>query len=283
MYTSFLSALLIGLVPMASVPIIQQPPALAIEIAPPSHKIDIAEHLSASGVLVIDMTSGQQIFGNQQEVQRPMASLTKLMTAILIVEHHDLNEWMTIPKGVASAQGNKAYLEEGEQFTVGDVLSALLISSANDAAQALAIYHAGSESAFVAEMNHRAGEMGLKDTLYANASGLDHPRQWSTPRDIARLAMMAMGNSDISKRMSKRGTRIYSQAGEEYLLAHTHALMHVDTAVLAGKTGTTVAAGQCLVTLVQEGGREYLVVLQRSLQRYADMRVILDVLNDSVV
>ncbi len=285
MFASFLSALLVGILPAAASPVVQPqlPPPIAIEIAPPTRKVDIASQLSASGILVIDLTSGQQVYAAEQNVPRPIASLTLLMTALIIVENHDLTEWITIPAGVASIEGNKAYLQEGAQYQIGDILSALLISSGNDAARALAIYHSGSEAAFVEEMNAKALELSLEQTSYSNASGLDSGAQWSSPHDLARLGTIALGHPAIYSRMSKRGTKIFSSKGDELFLTHTHALLHSDTDVLAGKTGTTNAAGQCLVTLAEEGGRKYLIILQQSLQRYADLRIILDALKETVV
>ncbi|MDA1209373.1 MAG: serine hydrolase [bacterium] len=257
-------------------------PAFSISIAPPAVNISIEDHMSASGVIILDAQSGQQVYARQATVRRPMASLTKLMTALLIVENHDLDELVVITKEAESVEGNKAYLKPGESFTVGDLLSALLIASANDAAEALAVYHSGSVPEFVAEMNTRAKTLGLPATSFMNPAGLDHPRQWSTPQDIAWLTTFAMRYDEISKRMSKRGAYILSKEGTRVDLAHTHWLMHQNTSVTAGKTGTTDAAGQCLVSFVEEEGHSYIVVLMNSQQRYKDMNAILDVLDPGV-
>lgn len=251
-------------------------PLLAAEARP---SLAFPDNLSASGVLVVDFDSGQVLLERGSKTQRPMASLTKLMTALLIVEGHDLGEWVTIPKGMSAMNGSIAYLPEGEQFTVGDLLSAALISSANDAAQTLAIFHSGSVSAFVQEMNDRARSLGLRQTSFANPIGLDDAHQWSTPRDIAWLASFAMRNPEIRARLGTRGERIASKQGMPLYLTHTHAFIHADTGVIAGKTGTTEGANECLMSLVQEGNRTYLVVLLNSLERYKDMRAILDVLS----
>jgi len=232
--------------------------------------------MSASGILIVDLATGQTIFSSQADIERPMASLTKLMTALVIVEHHRLDEIVTVPKKIVDTQGNVAYLPPGERFTVGDLLSALLIASANDAAVTLAQYHSGSQEAFVKEMNERAQALGLTGTQYANASGLDNPRQWSTPRDIAHLTMFIQKYPAIRERMGMRAAKIVSQEGHALALAHTHALLRAQPdLVLEGKTGTTGAAGQCLVSLVEKSNRSYVVVLFHSLQRYQDMKIIL--------
>ena len=276
MYQSLLSVLLMGMVP-AVAPLPQPASSLQISVAPPVTKpVSIAQRLSASGVLILDYKSGQKLYAKQEEVRRPMASLTKLMTALIITENHDMDEVVTIPKWAENVEGNVAYLPAGERFTVRDLLSALLIASANDAARVLATYHAGSVEAFAEEMNERAEALGLKSTSFANASGLDHPMQYTTPRDMAWLASFALHKQEIASRMHARGMRVWSLEGNPLYLSHTHALLHSENPVVAGKTGTTTAAGQCLISLVEYNGQSYVVVLLNSLQRYSDMNTILE-------
>ncbi len=267
-----------GMFPTQDLPLQPMPTLASLSVSLPSETLEIEEHVSASGVLVIDVASGQRLFSSEENKRRPMASLTKIMTALLVVENHDLNERVRIPRGVEDTIGNKVYLEEGKHFSVGDLLSALLISSANDAAKALAIYHSGSLSAFTEEMNARVKELGLKNTSFSDPIGLDNPDQFSTAQDIAWITMFVQRYEPIAVRMRKRGMRIFSKEGDEIFLAHTHALMHAEKDVTGGKTGTTNGAGQCLVSLVEEEGTEYLVVIMNSLQRYKDMRAILEVL-----
>jgi serine-type D-Ala-D-Ala carboxypeptidase (penicillin-binding protein 5/6) len=241
-------------------------------------------------VVILDAESARRLYGRQHDVRRPMASLTKLMTALIIVENHALTEAVRIPSGAENMQGNRAFLVVGEQFTIGDLLSAMLIASANDAAYTLAAFHSGSQEEFVRAMNDRASALGLKATSFANPTGLDDPTQWSTPQDIAWLTLAALRHPAIQKRLSTRGMTIRSVQGTSIALTHTHALLHASrpliadasrasSTVLAGKTGTTDSAGQCLMTVVGEGNRRYVVVLMDSLQRYQDMRSILDALD----
>jgi D-alanyl-D-alanine carboxypeptidase len=209
-----------------------------------------------------------------------MASLTKLMTALLIVENHELDEWVTVPDDIAQVDGNHVSLRAGDQFTVGDLLSALLIPSANDAAVTLAQYHSGSVETFVTEMNDRARQLGLHDTQYANPSGMDHLNQYSTPQDVAWLARFVLGKPEIAQRMATAGASIRSRQGREITLFHTHAFLHqAGSPVVAGKTGTTVGAGECLVSVVDDGQRQYLVVVLRSADRFEDLRRILRALD----
>lgn len=281
MYRSVLSALLFGMVPL-SVPALSGAsiPLGELAIAPLRAPLEIEEHLSASGVLVVDLEGGQRLYAKQAGVRRLVASLTKLMTALIIVENHDGDEWVQVTKEAKLVDGNNAYLPLGEQFTVSDLLSALLIPSANDAANALAIHHSGSVEAFVREMNTRAESLGLKNTHYANPTGLDSVMQWSTPQDTAWLTTFVLRIPEIRDRLGSRGERIFSRSGVAVDLFHTHELMHEQTAVVAGKTGTTNGAKECLLSVVKQGDREVLVVLLHSEERYKDMKIILDVLED---
>ncbi len=274
MYHSILSVLFMGMIPAAAQPALQAQ-TLSIPVAPPAEIVSVAEHLSASGVVIMDAKSGQELYGRQQTVRRPMASITKLMTALLIVENHDLDEVVTIPSDVVDIEGNKAHLTPGERFALRDLLSALLISSANDAAYTLATYASTTEASFVFDMNLRAKALGLHSTAFANPSGLDHPRQWSTPKDLAWLTLFALQHPELRDRMGKRNTTITSKEGTTIALSHTHALVHGSKAVIGGKTGTTDAAGQCLVSVVEHEEREYVVVLLNSLHRYSDLKNIL--------
>lgn len=279
MYRSLLSALLLGLFPAGDAISTDVSTLEQVHIAPSSEAIEVVDRLSASGVVIFDAESGQRLYAKQARVQRPMASLTKLMTALIIVENHQLNEMVTVPRNVVDVSGNKAYLPPGKHFSVGDLLSALLINSANDAALTLAQFHSGSVSAFVGEMNERALQLGMTGTSFKNPAGLDHPAHWSTPQDIAGLTIFSLRYEEIASRLSRSGQRIVSNEGDSIQLYHTHALLHETSTVMAGKTGTTTEAGQCLVSLIEDADQEYIVVLFNSNQRYEDMRTILSVLD----
>lgn len=282
-FRTILAALLLGVIPPPPLPVRDLPPALQLPIASPSprvlllgdHAPRLRSGLSASGSLIMDLESGESLYSYGALVRRPIASLTKLMTALLIVEGHDLSEWVKIPAEVRDVQGNSTHLEPGDYYTVGDLLSALLIGSGNDAAFVLALYHSGSLDAFVWEMNRRAQELGLRDTSYTNTMGLDAANQWSTPRDLAWLTMYLTRFPEILHRLGERGAQIVSRSGKVHRLAHTHALLHADTPIIAGKTGTTAGAKECLLSIVSWGGRRYVVILLHSEDRYGDMRLIL--------
>lgn len=286
MYGPIFSALLMGMVPVWGLG--DEGPAFTASIlmAPPASQVSgdlpvltIPERLSASGVLVMDLESGQTLYQRSASVERPMASLTKLMTALLVTERHSMDEWVTIPDDITDVEGTVAHLPAGDRVKVGDLLAAMLIGSANDAAVTLARFDAETEKKFVAEMNERAKELGLKDTSYGNPSGLDNDEQLSTPRDIAWLSMFVLRFPEIAKRMAMPEFRFTTEEGVGISVSHTHALLHdPKNGVIAGKTGTTDGAGQCLLSVVEYDDRRYLVVILSSNDRYADIKRILKVL-----
>ncbi len=281
MVQSLLSALLLGIVSSPSFLPASVVEVDKISVAPLAESLPVSRHLSASGVLVVDVSSGQRVFGKQVATERSMASLTKLMTALIIIENHTMGETVTIPEGVDEVIGNRAYLNPGEHFYLGDILSAMLIPSANDAARTLARYHSGTVEKFVEEMNARATSLGLKNTSFQNPDGLDGIAHYSTPQDIAWLTMYVLKQPEIAKRMATTGMRIYSFEGSEISLAHSHALLSRPE-VIAGKTGTTDGAGECLVSVVRAHGKDYVVVLMNSLERYTDLQTILSALTENV-
>jgi D-alanyl-D-alanine carboxypeptidase (penicillin-binding protein 5/6) len=288
MVGSLLSVLLMGMFPVWGPSQTALPVASLLDVMPPTPIAGDAAHvgqeleklrLSASGVVVVDLASAQTLFARGADDALPMASLTKLMTGLLTVENADLDAWVKIPVQAGEVAGNKAGLPAGEHFRIGDLLSALLIASANDAAVALAMEGAGSTEAFVSAMNDRATSLGLQNTTFANVAGLDADGQSMSPRDVAWLGMYVLRFPEIRARMSRRGTTIQSREGTQIPLTHTHALLHAATSgVIAGKTGTTEDAGQCLFSVVEAETRQFLVVLLHSGARYMDMRRILDVL-----
>lgn len=294
MYGSLLSVLFLGMLPVWGGTATVTDASALLPVAAPSivsleHLSSLDTALSASGVVIVDLDSGQTLYERGADKPRPMASLTKLMTALILVENHALHELVPIPQEASGVAGNVTYLPVGNHFTVGDLLSSMLIPSANDAALSLALFHAGSTSAFSKEMNQRAKELGLRETSYENAVGLDDVGQRSSPRDLALLAMTVLRHDAIRERMSTVSDTIRSVEGAHISLVHSHQLLHVETkednthgasesgqaVISAGKTGTTDSAGQCLLSIVEAEGRRYVVVLLHSRNRYIDMQTIL--------
>lgn len=282
-----LSVLLLGSVPVWGVGDPGIPVARDLAVAPPIASdlaVDVprslAGGLSASGVIIVDLDSAQTVYSDHPLEPRPMASLTKLMTALIVVENHGLGERVEISPVAAAVNDNQAGVQSGDEYTVGDLLTAMLVHSANDAAVALAVFDAGSEDAFVEKMNARAKTLGLEDTVYKTSTGFDANGQHSTPRDLGILTSFVLGFPEISNRMALSSASITSRSGTVLSFVHTHQLLRQPNAITAGKTGTTDGAGQCLMSVFQEDGRRYAAVLLHSDDRYGDMRRILSAFGD---
>lgn len=285
MFGTVLSVLLMGMMPVVGVSDVDQVALQDLAIAAPiiqtesaSTLLDLSRKLSASGVLVTDLGSGQRLYARSPDERRSIGSLTKLMTALIIVENHSMDEVVKVPEDIERVPGSVAHLRPGSRYTVGELLTAMLVASANDAAHTLARFHSGSVDAFVREMNDRAAALGLKNTAFRSPDGMDEPGQWSTPQDFTWLAQFVYRQEEIRRRMSMPEATIHDLAGNELKLENTHVLVREQGAVVAGKTGTTDAAGQCLLSIVREGEREFVVVLLGSRGRYADMHQVIEAL-----
>ncbi len=287
MFASLLSLLLLGT--PSSLPSSEElhpPPGIEIlHIGVPAFAQNLPEmppRLSASGMLLLDIRSRQVLLSRNADEKRPMASLTKIMTALLVLEHRSLNEVAAIPKIVADIHGSTIGVKTGEFFRVGDLLKALLIPSANDAAYSLAIADAGSVSSFVEQMNLRAESLGLRNTHFTNPAGLDSEEQFSTPRDLAWLTIAALRNSDFRRIVRTKEATIKTTTGQPFSLRNTNELLHENEHVFGVKTGTTSKAGECLIVFFEEQNREYLLVLLGSKDRYTDSLYVLEALHHAL-
>jgi D-alanyl-D-alanine carboxypeptidase (penicillin-binding protein 5/6) len=237
--------------------------------------------ITASGFIVYDVTSGQEVASRAKATPLPMASLTKLMTAHVINQHYSPTDQMVVPPGVEELIGNKVRIPVGLQLSVRKLLESLLMFSAGDAAMTMAIHHSGSENNFVLEMNKQAIAMGLGSTSFGNADGLDHYAQRSTPQDLLWLFLTTLNQPELNRALSKKHSSIVvsnAQEGGTIWFSHTHQALLTDPRVIAGKTGTTPQAGECLATLAEVNGRQYAIIIQGSKARYDDLNKILNLL-----
>lgn len=252
-------------------------PAQSFEVtAPVPHVGTFDPVITAPAVFISDNASGGKIWEKNGSDQRAMASLTKLMTALIIVENHDFAEVVTVPQEAISIGGASMKLQLGEQITVGNLLKGLMIPSGNDAAVTLALHHAASEAEFVAEMNQRAYFLGMKNTNFKNVHGYDEEGHFSTAADLTILArkvlefpaLRQMGTTALDTATSVDGNIVHE-------LRSTNDLLRSPFPVYGLKTGTTDEAGQCLITLLRSGGHEILVVVLGSENRFADTKALL--------
>jgi D-alanyl-D-alanine carboxypeptidase (penicillin-binding protein 5/6) len=213
---------------------------------------------------------GADLWGARIDAPLPPASLAKLMTARLVVEAGRADDVVTVSARAAATGGARLGLRAGERLAVSALLAALLLRSANDACVALAEWRDGSEQAFVARMNARAGELGLARTRYAGACGFDAPGQHSSARDLAALAEHVLGQPALAALAARERMTIRSEGDRSFALANTNALLGRVPGVNGLKTGFTNGAGRCLVVSAERGGVRVLAVLLGAGDRWWD-------------
>ena len=238
----------------------------------------LAPDIEAKAALLMDYDTGIILYEKNAYEALPMASLTKIMTAILILENHSLDEVVTVQSDFNGLEGVRIWLRQYEKLTIDSLLKALLIRSAGDAAIALAEYHSGSVEAFVDEMNVRAKELQLNKTFFENPIGRDAEGHLSSAYDPAMLSRYAMSIPEFRKIVAMEGARIESVDGRfTHEFQSTNYLLGGYLNVLGVKTGTTYAAGQSLINLAKnDEGREVIAVLLNSPRRFQENKSMLD-------
>ncbi len=207
----------------------------------------------------------------------PPASLTKIMTVLLVLENYRPEEAVTVSPAAARETGTRLGLKAGGQMRVKDLLAASLLKSANDACHALADHVAGDERHFVQLMNRRAGEWGLKSTHFTNACGHDDKQHYSSANDLAMLAGKALDYPAFVELVAKRELTIQSADGNQsFMLENRNALIGRYPGAVGVKTGYTQKAGKCLIALAQRDGVKVLLVMLHASNRWWDASDILD-------
>ena len=230
-------------------------------------------HPGPKAGLAFDLADGRILWRRSATAVRPIASLTKLMTALLAVERFSPRQTVRIPRAADQVGGSRmAGLKPGRRVRAEVLLKGLLISSSNNAAVALAVAGAGSERAWVALMNRRAQLLGLTCTHFADPDGLDRGNR-SCPADLAALAMRAMNEPRIRQIARKRYARVWPGSGRKLTLYTTnHLLRDRYPGAIGLKTGFTNPAGFCLVAIIHRGARRIGVVVLGSRDSFADVR-----------
>lgn len=232
--------------------------------------------MSGQAILAVDLETQATLYERNATNRVPIASLTKLMTAALILEENDPNAVVTVSANAASVGGSSMGLYSGEQITIRNLLYGLLIESGNDAALALAEYNAGSESAFVEKMNIMADKLGLENTHYKNSNGLDNTGAYSSARDLAVLTTHLLKDESIREIVNQSKITVTSETGSEHELLNTNILLG-QLGIKGFKTGKTPYAGECLIALAESPeGHEILTVVLGSGSRFADTKILVD-------
>lgn len=209
---------------------------------------------------VYDRLSGKCIYGKDENKETAMASTTKIMTAIIIVENCDLNEIVTATSKAANTGGSRLGLHIDDKISVNDLLYGLMLRSGNDAAVALAIHLSKSLENFAILMNNKAEELGLKNTHFVTPHGLDNSEHYTTALELAKITDYALKNDIIAKIVNTKSTTI-SINGNRMNINNTNELLGNVEGVYGVKTGFTNNAGRCLVTSVKRGDMDLIVVV----------------------
>jgi len=214
----------------------------------------------AASFIVLDARTGDVLFEKGADAHRAIASTTKLMTALLALEESNLDDVFTAPAYRALPAESRINLRKGEKLTVRDLLKALLLESANDAAATIAENVSGSRGAFVAAMNARAREVGLDETRYANPVGLDDPDNYSTARDLSSLATRLMKNRTFARIVDTPRATLTS-GSHRRVVANRNVLIPRYDFVDGIKTGRTRRAGYVLVGSASGRGERVISVV----------------------
>lgn len=227
--------------------------------------------VSAKAAMLMHADSGRVLYEKNADEHMLIASTTKIMTAIVVLEHCELDDLVEVDSRSAGIEGSSMYLKAGESYTVEDLLYGLLLVSGNDAASALALHVADSMEEFAELMNAKAAELGMTESSFKNAHGLDEEGHYSTARDMAKLAAYCMGNEDFAR---IAGT-VSHTVGEQTLVNHNRLLREYD-GCLGLKTGYTMAAGRTLVTCAERDGARYVCVTLNDPDDWDDHKALYD-------
>ncbi len=232
--------------------------------------------LTAASAILVDAASGKILFAKNASERRPMASTTKIMTALVTLEKCRPQEIATVSGSVLKADGSRLGLESGEQITVEALLTALLLKSANDAAVALAEHAGGSVDGFVTLMNQRAAALGARDTHFSNPHGLYAPDHYSSAYDLSLMAREAMRQPLFRRLVSTRIASVPRPDGSTFPVANHNRLLFQDAAVDGVKTGYVRQSGRCLVVSATRGGWRLIAVLLDSQELWQEAETLLD-------
>ncbi len=230
---------------------------------------------AASSYLV--MVDGKEVWTHDPDRRLAPASLTKIMTALLVLERTGMGDLVRVSRRASQETGTRLGLRAGDEFYAIDLLAATLLGSANDACHALAAHVSGNESRFVDLMNWRARPLKLANTHFTNACGHDHPGLYSTAHDLALLAETAMTNPIFAKMVSLVTAEIHTIDGKKtFTVENKNEMIGRYPGAMGVKTGFTPKAGKCLIAFAERGGSNSLLVLLNSDDRWWTATRIMD-------
>lgn len=235
---------------------------IALSLASPgaAAKLPPPPELSSRSAAVVERSTGRQLYGVDAAAPKLMASTTKMMTALVAVDQLSLAQRCVAPRYAAAAVETQIGLRAGEEMAVSDLLRALMLPSANDAAAALAVCAAGSRSAFVALMNEKARQLGLRATSFSTPVGLDSPTNYSSAADLARIGIAVRSKPFLAKTVDLPSVALRSGAIPRTVV-NRNGLVQTVPWVDGIKTGHTNAAGYLLVASATQGGLSFVATV----------------------
>lgn len=244
-------------------------------------KVVLAEsavpHVSAKAAILIEADSGDVVFEKNADERLPMASTTKIMTALVAIENIPDDKVVRINGNAVGVEGSSVYLKAGEELSFSDLLYSLMLASANDAAAAIAYECAGGIEEFAEMMNEKAAEIGLQNTHFTNPHGLDHEEHYTTARDLAVLTRYAMGNERFRQIVSTLTHQFEREAEIGVCLVVNHnKLLRTYEGAVGVKTGFTKRSGRCLVSAAERDGVRLIAVTINAPDDWNDHRCMLD-------
>jgi len=242
-------------------------------LSPRVHALSV----SAESAVVIEAESGNIIYEKNAHTRRGMASTTKIMTAVCAIENMGADTLVTVPQEAAGIEGSSVYLKAGEKITLENLLYALMLQSANDAAAAIAIAVSGSIEGFAELMNAKAAELGLCDTHFENPHGLDGESHYTTAYELAKIAAYALENNTFARIVStvKHNIPANEFSPARTLVNHNRLLREYDD-IIGVKTGFTKKCGRTLVSAARREGVTLVCVTLCDGDDWRDHRAMLD-------
>lgn len=234
-------------------------------------RANAALDVSAHSAILMDADTGRVLYEKNPEEESLIASTTKIMTALVVLEQGNPEDVVTVPEAAVGIEGSSMYLKAGEELTAEQLLYGMMLSSGNDAAVALALYMDDSIENFAARMNEKARELGLSHTRFANPNGLDSEENYSTAYDLAKITQAALNTPGFTEIVSAKTI----QCGGHYLVNHNKLLWQYEGA-LGVKTGYTKKAGRILVGAAEQKGRRLISVTINAPNDWQDHKAMLD-------
>ena len=237
----------------------------------------LAPAVKAESAILTDAVNGQILYGKNAHLRRPMASTTKIMTAIIVIENCGMDDIVTASESASKAPFTSLHLKPGEQVKVRDMLAALLIRSANDAALALAEHVGGSEAGFAQMMNDKARQIGATDTHFVNPNGLYAPGHYSTVYDLALIARYALRLPILNELAAARSKTIERSLNKKDVVVWTRSKFLKNYQGADGvKSGYTKQAGYCFVGSATRDGWRLVSVVLKSTDSQPDTTALMD-------